>query len=291
MAEIKWIKIKTDIFDDEKIKIIDRYPARDEILVIWFKLLSLAGKVNQNGYLFLSHKIAYTTDMLSAIFNREENTIKMALKVFEQFGMIDIEDNEVIKISNWDKHQNIEGLEKIREQNKLRKQRQREKEKQLLLENSHVKSRDSHAIEEDKELDKELDKEKEEDIKKMLSLIVEKWNSLNLTQIKSIKTNSPRFKSAKARISENGIEEVLKAIESINHSDFLKGVNDKQWQITFDWLMKPTNFDKVIEGNYLNKGASKNASGERNNQKTEWELSELAKAEQFKGRKIETVDF
>lgn len=61
MAEVKWIKITTDIFDDDKIKIIDRMPARDEILVIWFKLLALAGKVNNGGLLFLNNRIAYTS--------------------------------------------------------------------------------------------------------------------------------------------------------------------------------------------------------------------------------------
>ena len=127
MADIKWIKITTDIFDDEKIKIIDTYPARDEILVIWFKLLSLAGKVNQSGLLFMSNRIAYTVDMLAAVFNREQKVVEMALGVFQKFGMISVEDNDVIAICNWEKHQNVDGMDKIREQNRLRKSNEREK--------------------------------------------------------------------------------------------------------------------------------------------------------------------
>ncbi|WP_176744987.1 phage replisome organizer N-terminal domain-containing protein, partial [Staphylococcus sp. HMSC034D07] len=71
--------------------------------------------------------------------------------------------NGVFKVSNWEKHQNIEGLEKIREQNRLRKQKQRKKQKLL---DSHVKSRDSHAtdIEEDKEVEEEREKEVDKDI-------------------------------------------------------------------------------------------------------------------------------
>lgn len=133
MADVKWIKITTDIFDDEKIKIIDTMPARDEILVIWFKLLALTGKTNQNGMLFMNNRIPYTQEMLAAVFNRELNVVKLSLDIFRKFGMIEIEENEVICISNWEKHQNIDGLEKIRMQTNERVKKVREKKKQLLL--------------------------------------------------------------------------------------------------------------------------------------------------------------
>ena len=54
MADVKWIKITTDIFDDEKILLIEGLPSSDEIIVIWFKLLILAGKQNNNGFPALS---------------------------------------------------------------------------------------------------------------------------------------------------------------------------------------------------------------------------------------------
>ena len=49
MAEVKWIKITTDVFDDEKILLIESMPSADSIITIWFKLLILAGKQNNNG--------------------------------------------------------------------------------------------------------------------------------------------------------------------------------------------------------------------------------------------------
>ena len=307
MAEIKWIKIKTDIFDDEKIKIIDKYPARDEIIVIWFKLLSLAGKVNQNGFLFMSSKIAYTTEMLSAVFNREENSIKMALNVFTKFGMIEIEDNEIIKIANWEKHQNIEGMDKVREMNRLRVEKHREKQRNQLPEpevkdekcNVTCNVTETHGnaldIDIDIDIDIELDKEKEKEIcKNSIEIVLQTWNDLCLTQIRSIKKNSARGKSLNARFSEYGLNEIVSAIKSINHSDFLKGKNDKGWTITFDWLMKPNNFEKVLEGNYLNKGAVKNASNQPSNKPvSEWEREELDKARKLaeQGSACAIVDF
>jgi predicted phage replisome organizer len=158
MADVKWIKITTDIFDDEKIKIIDTMPARDEILVIWFKLLSLAGKTNQSGMLFMSNRIAYTPEMLSAVFNRELNVVKLALSIFQNFGMIEIEDSEIICISNWEKHQNVDGLEKIRLQTNERVKRVREKKKQLLLNDCNATC--NATVTQSNATEEELEKEK-----------------------------------------------------------------------------------------------------------------------------------
>ncbi|MGM1028067.1 MAG: phage replisome organizer N-terminal domain-containing protein [Bacillota bacterium] len=161
MSEVKWIKLSTQMFEDEKIKLIEQMPEADTILIIWVKLLAQAGKTNASGYIYLSKNIPYTDEMLATIFNRPLPIVRMALQTFQRFGMIEIDEHNFINISNWEKHQNIEGMEKIREQNRIRKQRQREKQKVLsaLSNASHVKSRDSHATEVDKDIDKELDKD------------------------------------------------------------------------------------------------------------------------------------
>jgi len=128
MADVKWIKITTDIFDDEKILLLESLPEADSIIVIWFKLLCLAGKMNNNGVFTMSNRIAYTDKMLATIFRRRETTVQLALQTFEQFGMIEVIDG-VITIPNWEKHQNIEGMEKIREQTRKRVANHREKQK------------------------------------------------------------------------------------------------------------------------------------------------------------------
>ena len=125
MAEVKWIKLVTEFFDDEKIKLIESMPEADMVLIIWVKLLTLAGKKNMNGYIFLTENIPYTEEMLSTLFNRPINTIRLALETFKGFGMIDHNGDGKIKIANWEKHQNVEGMDKIRERNRLSQQRRR----------------------------------------------------------------------------------------------------------------------------------------------------------------------
>lgn len=144
MADVKWIKITTDIFSDEKILLIEQMPDADSLLVIWFKLLCMAGKENNYGVFMMRNRMPYTEEMLATIFRRPINTVRLALSTFEAFGMIDIED-DIIVIPNWEKHQNIEGMEKIREQNRIRKRRQREKQKQALLEGQSVTVTGHHA--------------------------------------------------------------------------------------------------------------------------------------------------
>lgn len=129
MAEVKWIKIVTDIFDDEKILLIESMPDRDAVIVIWFKLLCLAGKQNNGGVFMLNDKIPYTDEMLSTIFRRPINTVRLALDTFQHFGMIEIV-NDCITIPNWDKHQSLDALEKKREyQRQLMKKRREEQRK------------------------------------------------------------------------------------------------------------------------------------------------------------------
>lgn len=162
MANVKWIKICTDIFDDEKMCLIESMPEADSIIVIWFKLLCMAGKQNNSGVFMLNDKIAYTDEMLATVFRRPLNTVRLALKTFEMYGMIEIVDN-VVTIPNWEKHQSLDKLEAAREKNRIKVAAHRERQKLLASGNGYVTVTPvtSNRIEEDIEVDIEVDKEKE----------------------------------------------------------------------------------------------------------------------------------
>lgn len=141
MADVKWIKITTDIFDDDKILLIEALPEADTIITIWFKLLCLAGKQNNSGVFMLNDRITYTPKMLATIFRRKESSVELALQTFEEFGMIEIIDN-VITIPNWSKHQTLDQIEERKDYMKEYMKKYREKQKEIACKvNSKVNSK------------------------------------------------------------------------------------------------------------------------------------------------------
>ena len=165
MADVKWIKITTDIFDDEKILLIESLPDAYAIITCWFKLLCLAGKQNNKGVFLMNDKIAYTDKMLATIFRMKESTVQLALKTFEEFGMIELVDG-VITIPNWNKHQSLEQLEVRKEYMRNYMADYRAKQKQIACKvNSKVNSKANvNTLEED--IDKELEEDKDINNKK-----------------------------------------------------------------------------------------------------------------------------
>jgi len=127
MSDVKWIKIVVDIFDDDKIKMIETLPDCDTIIVIWFKLLTLAGKKNDNGLVYLTRDIPFTEETLSKIINRPLNTVKLALATFKRLKMIEIID-DFIALVNWDKHQSLDKMElyKIKTNERVKKFREKQ---------------------------------------------------------------------------------------------------------------------------------------------------------------------
>jgi len=165
VADVKWIKIAVDMFDNRKIKQIGSMPEGDSLLLMWVQLLCLAGNVNDGGFIYLTKEIPYTDEMLATQFNKPISTVRLALKTFEQFGMIEIINN-MIFLSSWEKYQSTDRLTAIREKDRERKRRKREAEK-LLPQNSTEIPRTSMDVPRiDIEGDIDIDKDKNKSISK-----------------------------------------------------------------------------------------------------------------------------
>ena len=160
MAEVKWIKLTTDMFDNRKIKHLRKLPEGNSIVLIWVMLLTMAGRCNAGGMIFLTENIPYTSKMLADELDFEENTVQLALKALEQFNMI-VTDNGYFVIAGWEEYQNIEGMDKIREQNRLRQKQWYDRQKELQAPNvrPNVSITQPNATDIDIDIDKEKDKE------------------------------------------------------------------------------------------------------------------------------------
>lgn len=221
MAEVKWIKIATDIFDDEKILLIEGLPDAYAIITVWFKLLCLAGKKNNGGVFLMNDKIPYTDKMLATIFRMNESTVKLALNAFEQFKMIEIVEG-IITIPNWNKHQTLDAYERKKERDRLYQEERRAKQR-ALIEKSSDKSSERTSDVAVSDIDKEEDKEKDNNIyvpyKEIITYLNEKTGKKLRWDVKS------NQKEIKARFNEG-----------YTLDDF-KTVIDKKY---YEWGRKPT---------------------------------------------------
>lgn len=254
MAEVKWIKITTDMFDNRKIKHLRRLPEGNSIVLIWVMLLTMAGRCNSGGMIFLTENIPYTPKMLADELDFEESTVQLALNALEQLDMV-VTKQGCFTIAGWDEHQNVEGLEKIREQNRIRQKAWYDRQKSLPNVRTNVTVTQPNATDKDKEEEKEEDSEGitvsyDTVCRTDINRILTEWNSLGLSRVTKLTPSTKRYQLLKSRIKEYGADKVLEAIGKIKGSAFLMGHNNKGWVITFDWFVAPNNFPKVLDGNY-----------------------------------------
>ena len=156
--DVKWVKLTTDMFDNRKIKHLRRLPDGNNIVLIWVMLLTMAGRCNSNGMIFLTENIPYTPKMLADELDFEENTVILALQALENLDMI-MTDGKFFSIAGWEEYQNIEGMDKIREQTRERVARCRERKR---LSQGSVTS--SVTVTGGNAIELEVDKDKEKDL-------------------------------------------------------------------------------------------------------------------------------
>jgi len=270
-SEVKWIHLDVDMFENRKIKYLRRLPAGNDIILIWVMLLTLAGRCNAGGMIFLTQNIPYTVKMLADELDFEENTVKLALEALESVGMIS--NDGFLSITGWEEHQDSEGLYKLREYNRIAKQKSRDRQKQKQLEylnnvndmsltcqettlDSSLSLSISNSISNSKDSDRGVGEEEEKqiDINKCSDDVIQKWNSTRLPSVYRVKADSDRGKRLRARIKDYGVDEVLRAVDIAANSDFLQ---EQHW-FDFGWFVRPENFVKVIEGKYNRDGIGEN---------------------------------
>lgn len=176
----------------------------------------------------------------------------------------------------------------------IEKEKEKEKELDLELEreteiDTKSQSEINQSINQDCSLGKEMPTQLENNIKSEIknnseqAKIIEEWNSIddNVPNVTLIRSGSTRQRLLQARINEYGFDNVLKAIDNVKNSQYLKGYV-KSFRITFDWFIKPNNFPKVLDGNYNDFTAPKSNDEEfdyiKANQYTEEEIKNFKTA-------------
>lgn len=227
MADVKWIRINTDMFDNSKIKYLRTLPEGNNIILIWVMLLAKAGKCNSNGYIFLTENIPYTPEILAAEFDFEISIINLALGALSRLNMI-MQSEETLFITGWEEHQNVEGLEKIREQTRRRVAKCREKQKFLpsnVTCNATVTEGNATDKEREEEREREEDKNniKKEKKKTEFDLLIESYTDdlqLRNTIYEFIKMR----KAIRSPMTSNALKLMLGKLDKLSLNDDSPGI-------------------------------------------------------------------
>lgn len=149
------------MFDNRKIKHLRRLPDGNSIVLIWVMLLTMAGRCNSGGMIFLTENIPYTPKMLADELDFEESTVQLALEALERLGMIFRDADGILAVTGWEEHQNIEGMDRIREQTRKRvaEHRSRKKQSELPDRYGNVTVTVCNATDKEEDIDREEDKD------------------------------------------------------------------------------------------------------------------------------------
>lgn len=272
-----YLKLKDNFFDTDEMVVLESMPDGHLYSNILLKLYLRSLK--NEGRLMFNDRIPFNSTILSQVTRHSVGVVEKALVIFRELGLIEVLDNGAIYLLDIQNFIGTSSTEADRKR-EYRARIAREKEGQgqmsaTLEDKCPDKSPPEIEIELEIELERELETETGIDKSvvavatptsttlksKDIEAIINKWNQLNLQQLRSINKSTNRHKMLRARISEYGIDDVFKAIENIKRSTFLQGQNKKGWTITFDWLVRPNNFPKVLEGNYTDKKRMRGSHG------------------------------
>lgn len=250
MANIKWIKLNVDMFDNRKIKHIRKLPAGNEVVLIWVMLLTLAGRCNAGGMIFLTENIPYNAKMLADELDFEEATVKLALDALETLGMICTNDAGFMQIPGWEAHQNVESMDRIRESKRLAQARWRAKKAAIEAHENVESTVDASTVESTRiSVDDAEEEEEEEEERRnnIYTLVVQHLNEKAGTKYRA--SGAKTQKVIHARVAEG-----------FTLDDFIAVIDKKtaEWMGT-EWekfLRPETLFGPKFES-YLNQNTTK----------------------------------
>lgn len=251
MSDANWIKLNIDMFDKWQVKELRSLPEGDTAMIIYLYLLMMAVRSNQGGVLVFNEHIPITNTSIANQLGIKERTVDMAIQALIQLELLTDTDG-ILNIIGLEEFMYTDPMELLRQKDRERKRRFRERQKQALIEVEEevdvipMIPAVNNAIE-------AITATKQEDAvpKEDIQRVIDSWNAMaertGLKKLTKLTAGSNRYKWLKARIVEYGTDDVLRAINMIPDCTYIL---DKGW-FNFEWFVRPSNFPKVLEGNYI----------------------------------------
>lgn len=276
MSEMKWIKIVTDIVDDEKMLMIEMLcpngAKRDAVQLMWFNVLTLAGKLNEGGRLAVNG-IPMDTKALGKKFRRTTRTVEFAFDLFMKLDMVRQDKDGAYYVTNWGRYQSDMSDRSEYQQEYYQKNKDKKKTKPSTsstvenVENSTISTGQNKNKEIEEEINISSSSSEEEDTAKPISeddeeenkfaeRVVECYNRIctSYPKVENITAMRRDMITRSKKELHAGVADYVKIFTYARDNDFLKGKDGKKsknWQPTFDWIINPQNATRILEGAFF----------------------------------------
>ena len=262
-----WIKLKDTFMTSDAVDFLMSQPDGANYVVLYqmlcLKTSNTGGKLERHiGEIIIPYdveKIQRDTKWFTV------DTVRVALNLYKALGLVYADRDGTLALSNYD---NLVGSE-----TDYAEKNRRQRAQQALPTGHNVSTDVPSDVSETVSIEKEI-RERDEEIRDKstetekdngtlsdesvcrpedVRQVFEAWQSLGIQKLRKVPDSSTNAgKMLRARIKDYGIGSVLEAVEIVRASDFLMG-RATDFQITFDWFVKPNNFLKVVNGNYDNR--------------------------------------
>lgn len=260
-----WIRLKTDFFKNLAMKKLRRIAGGDTYTIIYLKLQLLSA--DTEGVLYYEGIENSFAEEIASLLDEDEDNVKITLQFLESVGLLEQKSADEYLLTEVPF---IVGSETDKAQLMRNK---RARDKQNLLESSNNVTAELPPVTEcytEREKEKEKRESREEKSRVDYELVARMYNDTCVSFPHLTTLSDARKKAIKARLNKYTIEDLQKAFELAEASDFLKGNNGRNWSANFDWIIKDTNIAKILDGNYNNR-----ASQHANNNKVAQELDDF----------------
>ena len=230
----RWVKIYDSILEWE-------WSDDPNMVSLWVHLLLRANYKDKkwHGIEVKRGQLVTGRAVLSELTGLSERSIRTCLARLQETGEIFIKTTNKYSIITICKYERYQQNEKTNDQQTTSKRPANDQQTTTTLERI-----------EEVEYNNNLSDDKLSSLKEVVDFFNEQVTISNSTIPKVRSASGKRAGYIKARIREHGIEAVKEMILIAVKSDFLNGKNQRGWTANFDWLFLPSNFQKVLEGNY-----------------------------------------
>lgn len=259
-----WIKLKDTFMTSDAVDFLMSQPDGANYVVLYqmlcLKTINTGGKLERHiGEIIIPYdveKIQRDTKWFTV------DTVRVALNLYKALGLVYADRNGTLALADYE---NLVGSEtdwsekKRRQRNDTPSLPSGDNVPSVVPENvpieKEIRERDEEIRDKSTETEKDNGTLSDESVCRPEDVrqVFEAWQSLGIQKLRKIPDSTTKAgMMLRARIKDYGIGSVLEAVEIVRSSDFLMG-RATDFQITFDWFVKPNNFLKIVNGNYDNR--------------------------------------